>query len=396
MGFLFKSTKKENTALVFDIESGSVGGCISRIPGGDSGTPAVLRSFREEIFSRDELDYDLYLEDMIKSLESVAKALHDSKPGRVSEISCVLGSPWYLSETRIIKITKEHSFVFTKKIAHDLLEKEVSSLSSEYKKRYGEIKTSPEVIEHNVMGVSLNGYPIKDPIGKRSRSLEINMITSLSPQICLDKIRQTLLKFFPHTKISFSSFATASYFVARNRYLNLNSYLLINVGSEITDVGIVTQGILRASLSFPFGKKTFFKQMCNKLNIEKREAKELFGLYYKGTLDSARKDKLIPVLKSIEDLWGEAFRKCINTLPHTFTLPETIFLTIDEDVKKWFSDVMCHQESVQAMLTGRKCRIVTVNSPEFSNICLFKDQNFDPFLVVETTALFRKIEKITW
>lgn len=390
---LFGKKNTEKTIAIFDIGSGGVGGALVHVSSNEKSLPTILKSVRTEIASRDELDYNLFLADMLKALDTTAVELYKSKTASPKSVSCIMASPWYLSETRVIKISRDHSFVFTQKIADDLLKKEVDALSEEYKKRYGDINVLPEVIEHHIMGVSLNGYPVADPIGKRSKSLEMNMITSLSPKLCLDKIKETVNKTFPHTKVSFSSFIVDSYFVARDRFSTLDSYILINIGGEITDVGIVSGGMLKASLSFPFGKKTFYKNLYTNLGIEMRDAQELFSLFMNNTLDENRKARIALILKSIEDLWGESFRQCVNTLPHTFTLPGTIFLTVDSDLRKWFTDVVCNQEYVKTMVTGRKCTVIAINGPEYSNMCNYKDNECDPFLMVEAIAMARKIER---
>jgi hypothetical protein len=327
---------------------------------------------------------------MLDALNSTAKMLYDSKIGAPSKIHCVLASPWYLSETRVVKLARPHSFPFTQKIADEMLEKEIASLKESYDKKYGSIKTVPQVIEHNVMGVSLNGYLIDDPIGKRSRSVEMHMAISLSPKSILDKIEKTISNTFHHIPVTFSSFVMSSYLAVREKYVTPDSYLLLDVGGEITDVAIITKGILKASLSFPFGKKTFFKYMCTKLEIETRDAEELFSLYSAGTLSDRKLKKIEPLFQSIENSWGEAFRACIGTLPHTLRLPSTIFLTADADIRGWFMNVVKNEPFIQSMVADHKCTVITLEGPEFLTMCSVRDGTCDPFLMVEAIGFMRK------
>ncbi|MEK7586181.1 MAG: hypothetical protein AAB477_03075 [Patescibacteria group bacterium] len=394
MSFWFTSkNKKERIVAIFDIGSGSVGAAIARIPTNSKGIPTIIKSTRAEIAFHDELDFNVFLDDMIKTLKSSANSLYDSKVGAPDEIVCVLASPWYLSETRVVKMTRDHSFVFTHKLADEMLEKEITSLNSLYENKYGSIKSTPEVIEHHVMGVSLNGYPIEDPIGKRSRSVEMHMAISLSPKLCLEKIRKILSNTFHHIPVSFASFSICSYLAVRERYVTPDSYLLLDIGGEVTDVAIITKGILKASLSFPFGKRTFFKYICTKLDIELRDAVELFNLFSTNTLAERRRKKVEPLFKSIENSWGEAFRQCIGTLPHTLTLPGTIFVTADQDIRNWFVEVVRNEPYIQSMVTEHKCTVITLEGPEFLSMCSIKDGTCDPFLMVEAIGIMRKMEQ---
>jgi hypothetical protein len=97
----------------------------------------------------------------------------------------------------------------------------------------------------------------------------------------MNKIRETLSKTFHDKKVTFSSFTLVTYLAVRDKYISPDSYLLLDISGEITDVGIVTKGILESVLSFPFGKKTFFNHMCTNLDVEIRDAKELFNSIFR-------------------------------------------------------------------------------------------------------------------
>ena len=394
MGFLFnKRNKGEKLVAIFDIGSDSVGGAIAKISTDGKYIPHIIKSVRSEILFHEEADLNILLKNMLLALNSTATILHDAKMGAFDEIFCVMASPWYLSENRLVKMSKEHSFIFTEKIADELLQKEILALTETYKKKYPDVDSKLELMEHHIMDVSLNGYKVTTPLGMQSKSIEMNMVVSLSSKTCLDKIRETLSKLFHSTPVSFSSFMVASYLAVRDKYVSPSSYLLLDVGGEITEVGIVSKGILMSSLSFPFGKKTFYRYMCTKLNIDIRDAKELFNMFITGALSEKRKVKVVPLFESIEKSWGEAFRECVNTLPHSLALPSTIFLTADDDIRKWFADTINNEEYSPTMITKYKSEVITLDGPEFLNMCNVSNGTCDPFLMIEAIAVARKQEK---
>jgi hypothetical protein len=393
MGFLFGSKKKEKIVAIFDIGSGSVGGAIVRIPTDGKRIPTIIKSVRNDIKTRGSFKFDLFVGDMISALSLSVNSLYDKKVGAPDEIICVLASPWYLSETRTVRMSREKSFTFTKRLASELIQKEISGLTESYKKKYGNIDNTPQMIEQHTMAVSLNGYTVLDPLNKKCNFVEMNMIISLAPRVCLNKINETLSKTFHHTKVSFSSFTVATYLAVRDKYVVPDSYLLIDISGEITDVGIVTKGILKSVLSFPFGKKTFFNYICTKLEIESRDAKELFRLYSENNISSEYKKKVEPLFKSIENSWGEAFNQCVTTLPRILILPNTIFLTADNDIKNWFANVLRNEEHIQLSTSDHKSEVITLDGPEFLNMCDVKEGACDPFFMIEAIAVMRKICK---
>lgn len=390
---LFNSAKKEKIVAIFDIGSGSVGGAIVRIPLSGKEMPTIIKSIRNEIKFRDNFNFSTFMNDMIYTLGLTSMSLYNEKVAAPDEIICVLASPWYLSETRVIKMSREKSFTFTKKLAGELIQREILSLTNLYKDKYGNLDSAPQMIEHHTMAVSLNGYMVADPVGKKCQFLEINMVLSLSPKLCLDKIKETLSKTFHHTEVSFSSFTVDTYLAVRDKYIALDSYLLIDISGEITDVGIVTKGVLKSVLSFPFGKKTFFKFICTKLEIELRDATELFKLYSENKISNEFQKKVMPLFQSIENSWGEAFSQCISTLPRTLILPSTIFLTADNDIKNWFANVLRNEEHVQSSSAGHKCNVITLDGPDFLNMCEVSEGGCDPFLMIESIAIMRKMVK---
>ena len=386
------SSKKEKLVAIFDIGSGSVGGALVKMPADGKSLPIILKSSRTDIVTRKELDFDLFLKDMILALGFASRSIYESKLGAPDEIVCVLASPWYVTETRTIKMSKEHSFVFSKKVVDELLEKEMASLSILYKNKYADVESAPEVIEHPILGVSLNGYLVDDPLGKKTRSIEMNMVISLSPKSCLDQIRETISKNFHHTPLSFSSFMIASYVSVRDRYMNHDSYLLLDVSGEITDIAIISKGILKDSLSFPYGRKSLLRDISKKLKIELRDAKEIFSLYDKGVITEKDKLRLQPVLDAIGKSWSVSFKECISSLPRTLTLPSAIFLTIDSDVKKWFIDIINNEEYIKSMMPEKKFTLVVLDGPEFLNMCNLKDSICDPFMMIEAISITRRME----
>ncbi len=391
MGFLFKKKQKEQTVAIFDVGSGSVGGAIVQIPINKEELPSIISLVRTPInYNSDKINVNVFTKSMLKALGQTVESLYKTKSGAPDKIICVLASPWYSSETRVVKIKKESPFVFTQKLANDLIKKEIETIASDHNKKNKTLYNEIEIIEHYIMSVSLNGYDIDLPIGMHTEAIEMNIVASFSQKVFLDKICQVVSKTFHDIPVSFSSFIIASYFAIRDKYISPNSYLLLDIGGEVTEVGIVSKGVLKASLSFPFGRKTYFKYMCTKLEIELRDAQELFNLYNSGQLSEEKRKEVEPLFKSIENSWSESFRNSVGNLPHVLALPSTVFLTADHDMLPYFSKVVENEEFIQSMTLEHKCTVVSLKGPEFLKICkIGKGVNCDPFLMIEAIAMVR-------
>ncbi len=391
MGFLFKRKKYKETVAIFDIGSGSVGGAILNVPNNIKEIPCIVNSVRTEIdYYENKIDSSLFTRSMLRALNLTVDKLFNNNSITPDKIMCVVTSPWYSSETKIIKVKKESSFIFTKKIAEDLIKKEIKKTTITHSKKDNTIYNELEIIEHFIMRVSLNGYQIESPLGLKTKSVEMNIITSFSQKFFLDKIRKVISKTYHEIPISFSSFITNYYFSIRNKYISPESYLLLDIGGEITEVGIVSKEILKDVLSFPFGKKTFLKQIGTKLKIELRDAKELFNLYSSGFLSKEKKKEVTSIFKSIESSWNESFQECIENLPYTLALPDTIFLTADSDIIDYFSNIINNEEFIQEMTVEHKSKVIPIRGSEFLDICKYKEKIIrDPFLTIEAVSIIK-------
>ena len=101
MGIFSKSKKKEELILVFDIGSSSVGGALFYMQ--KSGIPKIIFSIREMIALEEEFDFGRFLSLTMKTLGVVANKISMAGLGAPNKIFCVLSSPWYASQNRIIK-----------------------------------------------------------------------------------------------------------------------------------------------------------------------------------------------------------------------------------------------------------------------------------------------------
>ncbi|ETB63793.1 TPA: hypothetical protein DIC38_02370 [Candidatus Nomurabacteria bacterium] len=393
MRFLFKTKNKDKVVAIFDIGSSSVTVGIVKMSADNNFIPSIIKSARSEIKINKDNNVSKLLRETLDAITFSAIEIKKMGHWKIDEIYCVLSSPWYISETRLIKHTKDKYFYFNQKLADDLVKEELLKVNESFSIRYDKLRTKPKMIEHHIMGMSLNGYYVDNPINKMTKSVEINMFISMSPIILLEKIKNTIEKNFYRSPIKFSSFMMDTYVAIRDKYIHPNSYIILDISGEMTDVGIVLNGILKASLSFPFGKKTFFKYMCTKMEIELRDAEEIFGLYCKNDISENYKKEITPLLKSIENSWGEAFIEAVSTLPRNLVLPNTIFLTADNDIKEWFVTVLRTEEHIQKVLEGGKCSVVTLDGPEFLSMCSVEEGTCDPFLMVEAIAVMRKNEK---
>ncbi len=263
---LFSGKKKRELVAVFDIGSSGVGGAL--FCKDHTGTPEIVFSVREAVPFQENVDYDLFLKSTLKALEEISKKISLSGLGAPKKIFCVLASPWYASQSRTVLLEKNTPFVFTSKLADNLIQKEISLFKESYMAEHEDKGDKMRLIEFKNMKISLNGYATNDPLDKKTTKVEMILFLSMGSEHLIKKIEEAIGRHMHSVNIVFSSLAMASFSVSRDMFIHRDNFLLIDVGGEITDISMIKGDMLRESISFPMGKNFLLREISKSLTLK--------------------------------------------------------------------------------------------------------------------------------
>ncbi|QQR50139.1 hypothetical protein IPF86_03610 [Candidatus Nomurabacteria bacterium] len=394
MGFFSSSSGRGNRVLILDIRSSSVGGALVEYKEPSHGQgktlPSIIYTTRKDLIFQEDLNFEIFLEMMLKSLEEVVVDVLHAKLGAPSAIYCVLASPWYASQTRVVTLAKNTPFIFTKKFAQELIDKEIALFQSEQVTKYQELGQAVRTIEEQTIEVALNGYSVKDPIGKQARELSMTLFLSFSPEVVIKAIENSIHKHFHNRHIAYYTFAFASFITLRDLFMNEDTFLLVDVGGEITDISIVKNDLLLQSVSFPFGKNFLLRKISKALGKSGGEALSLYRMYADMKLEKNTIDQLAKILAEARVEWLTQFQHSLEDISKEFTLPDTIFMTADRDTVSWFVDTLHAEEFHQYTSTKSTFKIVTLTPQLVSEYIHFgSDMPRDLAIMLETIFLTR-------
>jgi len=390
MGIFSKPKEEKELALVFDIGSSSIGGAVFEIQKG--GIPKIILSIREQIILEEKIDIDRFLFLTLKSLEIITSRLCMMGIGKPSKIFCVLSSPWYASQTRIIKLEKNTPFIFTSKLADELIKKEISLFEEEHLAKFSHIDNKVRLIEFKNMKTMLNGYVTPEPFEKKAKKLEMVIFISTGGEKILKKIEETINRHFHSETIKFSSFAMASFTVARDMFVQQENFLLVDIGGEVTDIAMIKKDIIGDSISYPLGPNFIIRRVAKNLGCSLSEAKSLISLYKDGHAVDTTEKKLEPIISELKKEWLKGFQESLVNLSDDISVPATIFITVDQDLADFFSKIIKTEQFNQYTLTESEFHIIFLGAQTLHGITTFKDNtNRDPFLIIESIYLNRFI-----
>ncbi len=388
-----QKTAKEERVLIFDIGSGSIGAALLVRQKGATGilaNPKILYTVRKNIPVKGELEFVPFVQNMLTTVEEVCKELSRMQIPIPSRIECILAAPWYASQTRVIKHSKHTPFIFTKKLWYELVQKEIALFEETHSGIFSEFESKPRIIEKKNMHISLNGYVEADPIGKRARELDLSLYLSMTPEYVATSLEEIIESYF-RQPISFSTFIFSSYMVARDLFISEHNYLLVDIGGEMTDIGLVKKDVLFESATFPRGRNFLIRRMMHHLNMSYQETMSLLSLYKDGALTQKIKNTVSAVVERVKVDWLTSFQGVLGDIITDFSSPETIFVTADDDVAPFFTDAIHGEQFTQFTLASRRFNVIIIEASSLHEFCTLEKTLYrDPFLMLEAIFVSRR------
>ena len=393
--FSSKENSPHNVA-VFDIGSGNVGVAIVRV-GGESDRPVFLFSQRFEIAIEEEVNFEKFAISMASALELAAKAVRDAKVSGISEVFCFLGSPWYASQTRTISFTKNNPFNVTESLIKNLVDKEIDLFKKGDLPKYASYEKM-SILENYTIDCILNGYRVPNPFQKNVSSVNLSIFLSMSPSIILDQMKKIIERHvsFAHRKLFFASTVFSEYLLISNLFVKNDSYLLIDVDGEITDISVVKNNVLEETMSFPVGRNALVRDITTCKHNTQAEATTLIRGYISGHLELTVHEEIEECLSRVRTTWLDSFQDSLTRLAGHLALPRTVFLVTESDIAPWFTDTIKREEFSQYMLTDRRFSVIPLSAPSINEYCDFAsnvvDREYD--LMIHALYISRVIHHI--
>ncbi len=377
------STKKEKPVIILDIGSSSIGGAIVLIV--KDNPPVVLYSIRKQIEIKNDINFSRFLSLMAGTLESVLVELAETSKSSPKKIFCILSSPWYTARTHFMKIEKKTPFIITHKMIDDLIDKKVSIINDDViNKKNKIIGGVPRIIDVQNIQTKLNGYETSNPYDKKVKLAEITLFVSIGSEQTIKLIEDKASRVF-RCDVKFSSFSLVS-FVAIRDIFSENNFLFLDITGEVTDVSMTKNGVLVKNVAFPLGKNFLIRRIASKFNTGVEEAESLFSMFNSGNSDVATRDRLNKVLEEAKKEWILSFTEVLQAFSGDSYIPNSVFITADNDVQEWYMNAINEEEFGQFTLTNDKFEIKILNEKLMSKFCSLKNGNNlkDPFIILET------------
>lgn len=355
-------TTKHEDVLILDVRSGSVGAAVVRFVKHED-HPQILYTTRIDNYTSKRPESETFTNNMFDLFERVLKKVKEDAPKelkrhgqmmKVNRIALVFASPWYLSQTQEIALKKEKPFKFTK----ELFEK-IANEKASIDDIPGQV-----IIEKDITFITLNGYAVSDPFTKKSTEVSASFFMSSLPEKIKTKVDAIVSKVTNIKQISYHSFPLILFTNIRNLFPLVNNFMFLDIGAEVTDIGLVHGNRLQNTVSMPFGKNYFIRRLEEKTGLS--QEKVLSMLQPKGivTADNVKFDAEV---KEIEKEWTEQLNKAVDSIVTAARVPRTFFAIVPDDMR----------EPLTKLLKSDKIKDTLTKATQSLNIIVLEESHTD-------------------
>src|SRR3989338_3348275 len=216
-----------------------------------------------------------------------------------------------------------------------------SEIIEEEEKNFSDGKNkNGRFIEHEVIKVELNGYYVKNPIGKNARSVKSHIYLSVGVEKAMEMARREIEKVFIHTPLRFATSSLVAFKVLSDIIKNKEGYLIIDIGGETTEINLIRDNAVEQSASFSKGTNLLFRKAAANLNTFLGEASSVVKAYSSGhrTLESS--DKIAATIKESTEEWRDYLKNSLSVMAKSALLPQNVFIIVGDPVCRFFSSCL--------------------------------------------------------
>jgi hypothetical protein len=329
--------------VLIDISSGTVGVAIVESPFGEK-LPKLIYTHRNTMrVTKHGAEKSENIRRVREALFSAAltlsqegkQALAEYNPNAViKKLYITCSSPWSYTVARTVHYKNDEPFKVTHTIIDDLIQSAETEILNHLRDETEVADEKYSVVERVTVDISINDYPVSQPLNLKGTSLGLSHVAGLIPQEILDAVNEVQEKLFPETELRAHTYMLIMYCVMRDIFPRLNSLCIIDVTGEATEFGVVENGLLIENTSIPVGSNTFVRNVMEATN------KPATDIQSHMSLDNERAHLETDVFEPyINEYENQLFNAITKILEHR-TIPANIVITTHRPYEHFFAPIV--------------------------------------------------------
>lgn len=276
------SKTEHDSAIILDIGSASVSLAYVTYK---RDIPEILYAQRHNTSLSSFTDFDSFLKHILEASNSLFSHLaRNSKYNSPERIFCYLPTLLHFSQVRHI----HKKFIENKIITENIIKHIVSGEIDKFKKSDNFLADNFNgnksiILEQKTTNIVLNGYPVSNPYKKKANELNLSVFISYTSEKILNSIASVVQNVFHRDDIEFHTGTIALFDVLRSVFASYKHFIALNLTGEAAELLVIQDDEIEHIITYPFGYRTFIKQMAKNLSTTLDDAKTIIKLYAEGS-----------------------------------------------------------------------------------------------------------------
>jgi hypothetical protein len=294
-----------------------------------------LRRVREMLFSAS----------LILSQEGFKALREFDEDARIDELCVTCSSPWSYTVSRHVEYKDDEPFKVNSTILKDLIDSAESEIVAYVREKTSVKDESFDIVERATTNVTVNEYPVANPLHVEGSMLTLSHIAGLIPTKIMGSVHEIQDKLFPGTQLHAHTSMLVMYSVVRDLFPRVHSFCIINVTAEATEFGIVEDDVLMENSFVLKGTNAFVQ------GIMERSERPLADI--QSSMRSFGKDGIPEDADLLAEslLYKKSVSEGIESILERRAIPNRFIITAHEPYKSYFREMI--GESLRATLTKK-------------------------------------------
>ena len=356
----FFGSSPKTPVLIFDIGGTSVGAALALLAPGEK--PFIVHATREWLRPMEEVSLSRLTGLLEAGIDSVSKDILSIGVRRLAAagyggalpkaVHCFVTAPWYVPHMGTVRIAGEKPF----QVTHGIFERAIDGEKKSIEKKLGVSSSNGStlsVMENQILSCAVNGYATENPYGQHADNVEFLLYTALADRDPLAGFTARIGRTFHVDATEPHSFLLAFFSAIRDSHEAEDDFLLLDVSGEVTEVSIVRDGVLKASVSFPLGRNFLARALSAECKLSFEEALSLLAVHASSHGNDAFTARFCGALATVEGKWMRAFEESVARIAEESFLPHSIFVAADKKIASWITAAVGNDALYQYTLTAK-------------------------------------------
>lgn len=313
-------SKKESYSLVIYLSSGSVSGALVKFT--EKPGIQVVNFCTEPIPFQAKMSVARHEELMKKSFQKVLAQINFENLS-IQKIFHLVASPWSVSQCQTIRIRESKKVKLTTAYLQKVIDRELAD---------SDFIRHNKMIERQIIQIRANGYAVNQVRGEAVSDATVSVFSTVVSNSLIHDLKSLTESSYPKAELVYHSISLPIFSVIRDLFPFREDFVYLDISEEMTDISIVKSGVIAGSVSFPFGRHQFVRELAQKTNTPEAIADSTLKNVAERSMDKMASAYVSAQVNSLIDKWTTKVVTAFDRFTENLALPQAIFFVTTNDL----------------------------------------------------------------